>query len=186
MITFDQERPCDFAEIEQLLDIALGPERHKKSSHILRQDIPGLNPYSCVARAEGHILATVRFSPVHIKDLLFDGNTDALFLGPLAVSPLVQGAGIGSTLAEYALAGVKTAGHKRVFLVGDSSFYSRFGFEPVLPRYISMSDGRDASRLLVKQAADMAPLPLFGQLQPHWCSVDNHYMQPVDSWGTAA
>ena len=186
MITFDQERPYDFAEIEQLHDIVFGTGRHNKSSHVLRKDIPGLNEFSCVARSEGQILATVRFSPVHVKDLLFDGNTNAMLLGPLAVSPSVQGAGVGSTLMEYALAGVEAAGHKRILLVGDSGYYARFGFEPVLPRYISMPGGRDAGRLLVKPAPELQSLPLFGQVHARWANIEDPCLQPAGRYGTAA
>jgi len=186
MITFDQERLSDFSEIEQLLDAAFGTERFKKSSHVLRNDNSGLNRYSCVARAEDLILATVRFTEVHVKDLLFDGNSNALLLGPLAVSATMRGAGLGSALAEYALANTDKAGHKRILLVGDIKYYARFGFEPVQPRYITMPGGRDAGRLLVKEPTDMPPLPLFGQVHPRWCNFDDHYMLPEGGLATAA
>jgi len=186
MITFDQEQTCDSVEIEALHCAAFGPDKSKKSAFMLRENASHLMEYSCVARAEGLVLATVRFTAVHVKDTLFDGTSNALLLGPLTVLASMRGSGLGSSLAEYALAGVRAEGHKRILLIGDVAYYGRFGFEPVKPRYISMPGGRDAGRLLVKQSADMPPLPLFGQVYPHWADQDDHYMQPAQGLHTAA
>jgi len=186
MITFDQERPRDGAEIEHLLTSVFGAERFQKASYALRQDGANLAEYACVARAEGMLLATVRFTKIHVADLLFGGNSNALLLGPLAVTASMQGAGVGSSLVEYALAGVEAAGHKRILLVGDRNYYGRFGFEPVKPRYITLPGGRDADRLLVRQPIDQPPLPMFGQVKPLWAGFDDHYMLPEEAMGTAA
>lgn len=186
VITFDQERPHDYAEIEHLLTCTFGAERFQKASYALRKEGANFSQYACVARTEGLVLATVRFTKIHVEDLLFGGNYNALLLGPLAVAPSMQGAGLGTSLVEYALAGVEAAGHKRILLVGDRNYYGRFGFEPTMPRYITLPGGRDADRLLVKQPSDMPQLPMFGRLQPLWANFDDHYMLPEDAVGSAA
>ena len=186
MITFDQERPHDYAEIEQLLTSVFGANRFQKASYALRNESSNFGQYACVARAEGLVLATVRFTKIHVEDLLFGGNCNALLLGPLAVTPSMQGAGLGASLVEYALAGVEAAGHKRILLVGDKKYYGRFGFEPTMPRYITLPGGRDADRLLVRQPSDIQQLPMFGRVQPLWANFDDHYMLPEDAVGTAA
>ena len=170
MITFDQERPQDSAEIDALLDAAFGPERLKKSSNILRKNSPELKALSRVMRAEGHVVATVRFTPVHVRDALLAQHADALLLGPLAVDPMMQGAGLGAELMKHSLAAVDAAGYERIILVGDQAYYGGFGFEQVLPRLITMPGGKDASRLLVRQQKGVEPLPLLGTVQPGWCS----------------
>jgi len=168
MITFDQERPQDFAEIEALLDAAFGPKRHQKSSSVLRENNPALHELSAVLRCEGRVAATVRFTPVHVHDPLFDMHRDALLLGPLAVHPDMQSAGMGTALMNHALDSVDMLGFERVLLVGDVSFYTRFGFEPVLPRIITMPGGQDASRLLLRQNSEAKALPVVGTVLPFW------------------
>jgi len=168
MVIFDQERSRDFAEIDALLDAAFGPERSGKSSNILRESNPALAAFSQVIRMAGHIVATVRFTPVHVHDSLFGAHANALLLGPLAVRPGMQSGGLGSKLMDYALKMVDAAGYKTIILVGDAEYYGRFGFQAVLPRIITMPGGRDTSRLLVRQLECARPLPVLGTIMPYW------------------
>ena len=174
MVTFDQEWPQDFAEIDALLDAAFGPERSEKSSNILRESNPALAAFSRVIRMAGHIVATVRFTPVHVHDPLLGAHANALFLGPLAVRPDMQSGGLGSKLMEHALKVVDAAGYETIILVGDAEYYGRFGFEAVLPRIITMPGGRDASRLLVRQLECARPLPVLGTIMPYWVCDPGH------------
>jgi len=171
MITFDRERPQDFAEIEALHGAAFGPKRFEKSSNLLRQDNPPIARFSAVMRAEDHVAATVRFTPVHVAGSFFGTRQNALLLGPLAVHPMMQGAGLGTELMKHALAAVDSAGYERILLVGDISYYYRFGFEHVMPKLISMPDGRDAARLLTRCEDTSEPLPTVGTVQAGWSTV---------------
>lgn len=166
MINFDQERPFDGVQIEALLDAAFGPDRFNKSSYSLRETVAPIASLSHVARAEGRIVGTVRFWPVLIKDLLRGSLDGALLLGPLAVAPSMQKYGIGSKLMNRALGAASEAGHRRILLVGDIEYYSRFGFKSVLPNYITLPGGKDARRLLVRQSAALASLPGVGKVIP--------------------
>jgi predicted N-acetyltransferase YhbS len=168
MITIDQERPQDRVEIEALLDAAFGPERSQKSSYKLRAQVSPLANLSTVIRAEGHVAATVRYTPVHVAGHFMATKSNALLLGPLAVSPLMQSAGLGSALVQHTLEKVDELRHERVFLVGDIKYYQRFGFQPVRPRHISMPCGSDAGRLLVRSKGDVQNLPLWGELRAGW------------------
>ncbi len=179
MINIDQERPCDSADIEKLLDAAFGPDRFTKSSYVLREGLTALPNLSSVARSDDGIVGTVRYFPIQIKDLLGGQAENALLLGPLAVSPMAQSAGIGSKLMAQTMAKARALGHKRIMLVGDVDYYGRFGFESVLPRYITLPGGRDARRLLVWQAATISALPAVGKLMPGWAEV-----APARSWST--
>lgn len=180
MIKLDQERSCDVAEIEKLLDAAFGPDRFNKSSYALRESLEPVPMLSYVARTDDHIVGTIRYFPIHIQDLLGGRSENALLLGPLAVSPTLQKAGVGGKLISQTLSAARAMGHKRILLVGDIDYYSRFGFESVLPRYITLPGGRDARRLLVRQTATISALPTVGRLMPGWAET-----APARSWATA-
>jgi len=164
MITYDQERPFDSAQVETLLDVAFGPDRFTKSSYSLRENVPALRHLSWVARADDRLVGTVRFWPIHIQDMILGTKESAVLLGPLAVAPDMQKYGIGAELMRKAVAHANASGHKRILLVGDHAYYSRFGFEHVLPRYITMPGGKDARRLLVRQPATLPSLPAVGKI----------------------
>lgn len=164
MIKIDRERPFDGAAIEALLDAAFGPERFAKSSYSLRENNLPVPSLSFVARTDSRLVGTVRFWPVAVKDMLGGGGLDALLLGPLAIAPDMQGTGIGGQLMTRGIAAASAEGHQRIMLVGDLAYYAKFGFEPVLPRYITLPGGKDARRLLVRQPATIRSLPSVGKL----------------------
>jgi predicted N-acetyltransferase YhbS len=79
---------------------------------------------SLVAVLDGEIVGHVAFSPAPVGDVL----TGWYLLGPLAVLPEHQGRGIGSMLVEAGLERLKACDACGCVLVGDSGYYSRFGF----------------------------------------------------------
>lgn len=117
------ENQDDWWEIEALFDLCFAPGREALSSYRLRDDISPVSGLSRVARDENDILAgAIRFWPVRV------GGADCLLLGPVAVHPTHQGEGLGGALIRDGLSVARTAGWKRVMLVGDEPYYSRFGF----------------------------------------------------------
>ena len=81
-------------------------------------------PVSLVAEIDGVIVGQICFSPAQAI-----GFTQKWFaLGPLAVAPDYQRKGIGSILVYAGLFAIRDLGAKGCILVGDSMFYSRFGF----------------------------------------------------------
>jgi len=52
----------------------------------------------------------------------------AIGLAPLAVTPTLQGQGIGSALVETGLVRLKDRNESLVFVLGDPGYYGRFGF----------------------------------------------------------
>jgi putative acetyltransferase len=89
------------------------------------RDDPGWIPeLSLVATDAGAVVGHV----VCTRGML--GETPALGLGPLSVSPERQGAGVGSALMHAVLGAADALGEPVVVLVGEPAFYGRFGFVP--------------------------------------------------------
>lgn len=77
-------------------------------------------------------------------------------LGPLAVAPDYQQAGVGAALIQAGLREVETYGVSRVLVLGDPAYYSRFGFTPeseVVPPYPLPDEWREAWQSLPLGAA---------------------------------
>jgi predicted N-acetyltransferase YhbS len=140
MITIRTERPVDASAREGLLDLAYGPERHRKPSARLRKGRKPADGLAFVAFDHGRIIGTVRLWHVDAGR-----GRPALLLGPLAVHPDFRGRGIGAALMRRALAEAARLGHAAVLLVGDAGYYGRFGFATA--KTLSLA-GADPARLL--------------------------------------
>lgn len=81
---------------------------------------------SLVAEDVNVVVGHVSISPVSISD----GATNWYGLGPISVSPAHQNQGIGSELMNKALSELRKLGAAGCVLLGDPSYYSRFGFKP--------------------------------------------------------
>src|SRR5688500_4847350 len=123
MFTIRQERPADLAAREALLDTAYGPARFGKTSELLRTGRQAARGLSFVAVEDGRIVGTVRLWTVSAG-----ADRPALLLGPLAVHLDFRNRGIGSALIRHALESARRLGHRALLLVGDASYYGRFGF----------------------------------------------------------
>lgn len=81
---------------------------------------------SLVADGAAGIAGHVMLSRMRVEG---DGRTlRALGLGPVAVLPGHQGAGLGAALIEGALAIARATGEALVFVLGEPAYYRRFGF----------------------------------------------------------
>ncbi len=122
MVTIRRERRADQAAREQVLDAAYGPVRFSKPSHGLREGRDPADGLSFVAVEDGRVVGTVR-----LWQVMAGAGREALLLGPLAVDPAYRNRGIGSALMRRAMRDAQR-GHQAVLLVGDASYYGRFGF----------------------------------------------------------
>jgi putative acetyltransferase len=91
---------------------------------------------SLIAERAGRVVGHIFFSPVS-----FESPTApcACQLSPLAVLPTVQRAGIGSVLIQQGLAVCSSIGWTAVFLLGNPSYYSRFGFQMAVDQELTHS-----------------------------------------------
>jgi predicted N-acetyltransferase YhbS len=139
------EQPADRPEIESLLDEVFGISRRLKTSYRLREGEMPVEGLSFTAREPGRgLVGAISFWRIFIGD---DG-LPALLLGPLAVAPDRQGAGIGRALMKLGIERAGTLGATLIILVGDEPYYGRVGFRKVPDGQLLMPGPVDPDRLL--------------------------------------
>jgi len=120
------EQPEDMVAIWQVNEAAFGRPGEADLIDALRQR--GAVTLSLVAEQDGEVVGHILFSPVTITH--DEVIVTAVGLGPMAVSPTHQRAGIGSQLVRTGLQMLRQAGHSVVIVLGHPTFYPRFGFMP--------------------------------------------------------
>jgi predicted N-acetyltransferase YhbS len=154
MVTIREEACRDVAAREALLDAAYGDNRFTKTSERLREGRLPADGLSLVAVERGRIVGTVR-----LWNVTAGPGRPALLLGPLAVDPAHRNRGIGTTLMRRAIARARLAGHRAIVLVGDATYYSRFGFTAARTAELWMPGRYERDRLL---ALELHPDALSG------------------------
>lgn len=165
MFEITTERPENRAQIEILLDAAFGSERRHKTSYRFRDGVAPDSYLQLVAQVDRKIVGSVRCWPVAIGDQA----ATALLLGPLVVAERFRNAGIGAALVQRTLEMAAWRRHRIMLLVGDFSYYARFGFMPAAPLGLYMP-GERIERLLVAELDKGALAGVVGDIQP-WRSL---------------
>ncbi|WP_018181442.1 GNAT family N-acetyltransferase [Kaistia granuli] len=158
MIQIDVEAPGEAGAREMLLDRAMGPDRHQKTSERLRENRLPASGLALVARDGDAVIGTVR-----LWNVSADGR-DALLLGPLAIAPERQSEGLGGKLMRAALNRAAMFGHGAVILVGDADYYARFGFSTAATGSLMMPGPVDRERFLALELRDGALAGAAGML----------------------
>jgi predicted N-acetyltransferase YhbS len=99
------------------------------------------------------------------------GGVPALVLGPLAVDPACRKLGVGGALMNRALAAAKQRGHGAVILLGDASYYTRFGFSALKTGELSLPGPFERDRLLGLELRDGALDGAWGMIASSGASV---------------
>ncbi|TFV71482.1 N-acetyltransferase [Bradyrhizobium frederickii] len=144
------ERAVDVAAREALLDASFGEDRHGRTCQRLRDGRAPAAGLALSAVREGKLVGTVRLWHVSA------GGRPALVLGPLAVDPACRELGIGAALMHQALAAARARGHEAVILLGDASYYARFGFSAEKTAGLSLPGPFERDRLLAIEFTDGA------------------------------
>jgi len=121
--TIRKELVKDIGAREALLDLCFGDARFAKASERLREGRLPADGLSFVATERGRFVGSVRLWHISAGP-----GRPALLLGPLAVHPDLRQRGIGAALMRRALEEARRLGHPAILLVGDASYYGRFGF----------------------------------------------------------
>lgn len=118
-IQIDEERAQDWGAVEHLLRDAFGRPAEADLVAALRDG--GVLAISLVAKEQGAITGYVGLSSLKSPN-------KALALAPLAVVSSARGRGLGARLVSEGLERARRAGAEIVFVLGDPSYYTRFGF----------------------------------------------------------
>lgn len=121
------EQPDDIEAISRITELAFrsNPYSQQTEQFIidqLRRD--GALSVSLVAEVDGQVVGHIAFSPVEISD----DSANWYTLGPIAVTPELQGQGIGQALVSAGLDVLRTLAAEGCVLAGEPGFYGRFGF----------------------------------------------------------
>ena len=125
------EGPADWDAIDAVHEQAFGRPGEAALVRALRREAQpylGLVAEQPIAGSACRVVGHIAFSPVAIEG----GSPPALGLGPLAVEPGLQRAGIGSALVRAGLARSAELA-KIVVVLGHAAYYPRFGFRPASP-----------------------------------------------------
>jgi predicted N-acetyltransferase YhbS len=167
-VAIEPERPGDEPAIEALLDEAFGADRHKKQSYRFRQHVGPIEALSLTARDGERVVGTIRQWPLVIAGTAPSGAPRmiaALLLGPIGVAADRRGERIGDRLIRESLRLADELGHGIVLLVGDLSYYGRFGFRSAAAHGLFMP-GEDPRRLQVLELDPGALAGVSGDLWP--------------------
>ena len=117
------EQPADIDAIRRLNEAAYPTPAEGRLVDLLRE--ADHLTLSVVALAGKQIVGHVAFSPTSS-----DGEEAGLGLAPLAVDAAYRRQGIGAALIEHALAQCRSLRTPFVVVLGEPSYYRKFGFEP--------------------------------------------------------
>ena len=139
----------DMPAIRALSALVFGPGRFVRTAYRVREGTPDISPFCRVGVAEERLVASIRMTEIAIG-----GETGALLLGPLAVSPRFENQGHARRLIAESVDTAKAAGRRLVLLVGDMPYYGRLGFVPVPVGRVILPGPADPARLL---ALELSP-----------------------------
>lgn len=147
----------DSSAVEALLDRAFGTDRHLRTAYRVRQGTLPIRPLSFAARdADGSLLGTIQSWPVSLAS-----DTGPLvplvMVGPVAVEPARQQAGIGRMLMQHMLDAAEASavpGAEALMLIGDPEYYGRFfGFDATRTGRWRLPGPFEPRRLLARGSA---------------------------------
>ncbi len=116
--------------VEQLLDRAFGPDRHRRTAYLIRQGTAAIPHLSFAALDRDMLIGTIQCWPVQlVRDN--GGSIPLVMVGPIAVEPTRQGEGIGQRLTHHAIRCAEQSDDAAaMMLIGDPEYYGRFfGFD---------------------------------------------------------
>jgi putative acetyltransferase len=120
---------------------------------------------SLVAERGGRLIGHVIFSPVTV------GNgapvPGAGGLAPVGVLPEAQGAGAGAALIRAGLEAARSVPWALVFVLGNPTYYGRFGFGPAAPHGLVYGSGAAGAAFQVLELAPGALSSARGAVRYH-------------------
>ncbi|MBI3437139.1 MAG: N-acetyltransferase [Proteobacteria bacterium] len=159
--TLVAEKPEHHDAIERVLDAAFGPGRFAKTSERVRER--GAIPEPILSRVAlddaKQVVGVCRIWRVKAGEVVY-------FLGPLAVDPAAQLAGLGLALVRDAVAACRAKGGNGVVLVGSERFFKPIGFSVVPEGRLRLPGAVDPGRLLWLELARNGLNNVQGEISP--------------------
>jgi putative acetyltransferase len=163
------EQEADRAAIARLNREAFGrPDEADLVDALRAVAKPYLSLVAC--RGGGPVVGHILFTPVFVEG--GDPSGSWLGLAPMAVTPALQRAGIGSALVRSGVQACRASGAEVVVVLGHPGFYPRFGFEPA------------RARGLLYQSEEFAPAFFVQELRPGALASQRgrvRYLPPFDA-----
>ena len=167
MISITFAQAADLPSVEKLHLQTLGASYLQSASSKLRASCLDDLVMHLVAREDDKIVGSVQLRRVVLEGVGSLNEQKVAFLGPLVTDTYYQGMGLGSNLMDYGLSLLQKKGYRVVFLVGDTPYYSRFGFVSTRPLNIALPDNQDGNRLMYKMLGRPYALPIYARLAPY-------------------
>ncbi|MGQ0534004.1 MAG: GNAT family N-acetyltransferase [Caulobacteraceae bacterium] len=141
--TITAEKPEHRDAIERVLARGFGPGRYAKTSERVRERGAVLEPSltRVALNDSGEPVGVCRIWRV-------EAGAPCFFLGPLAVDPGEQSAGLGLMLVRDAVAACRARGGAAVIVVGAERFFRPLGFHIVAKDRVTLPGPVDPARLL--------------------------------------
>jgi predicted N-acetyltransferase YhbS len=158
-ISYMPEQASHDAVIDDINAEAFGPGRFARAAYRIREGGLHERELSCVALADGEVIASVRLTRVRI------GSAEALLLGPLAVRPSWKNQGIGRHILKLSVEKAREAGHALVVLVGDEPYYGPLGFRRVPHKQMIFPAPVDYARVLSLELKEGSTAQAAGQVR---------------------
>jgi putative acetyltransferase len=132
-VSIEQETAEHWKAIDALTRVAFRGDYEADLAERLRHD--GLVIGAFVALDDNKVIGHIMLSELPTE---VDGRrVKAACLAPMSVSALHRQQGIGARIIETGIAAVRERGYEAVFVLGDPSYYTRFGFSSTKAKIIT-------------------------------------------------
>ncbi|MEM7070980.1 MAG: N-acetyltransferase [Pseudomonadota bacterium] len=122
---------------EKLLERSFGLGRHQRLVTKMRRAIIPIASLSFISieTQSKNLAGLLRF--YHLR-LGVKRLKHYCFFGPLAIDPIYQNSGLGHILTHHGIQQASALGFKGVFIIGNSSYYKKFGFSDALVKHLNL------------------------------------------------
>lgn len=145
-------------KVERLLDDAFGADRFGRTAYRLRKNSKPIAALSLALVENDHAIGSIQCWPVRI------GSFPIVLVGPVAVTPDLQGKGIGHQLMHAMLEAAAKIGEPVMVMIGDPEYYERFGFTSELTGGWTLPGPWEPRRLLARNVKGVST-PHAGMLE---------------------
>ena len=174
MISLIPLSDIDSVHIEKLLDKAFGEDRLSRTSYRVREDMEQLERlcFGAIDDEAETLVGTIQCWPTMLSEEDANGEKTGrrhpmIMVGPVAVTPDRQGAGIGKMLIAAMLAEVEDNEQLPLIMIGDPEYYGRFfDFKAELTGGWKLPGPCEPSRLLMRLPSQRQ-VPQYGTVGPY-------------------